>query len=596
MVHVPASEGGSQKEVSDLGDFKQLSRLGEGAFSVVYKVLRLADRAIYALKMVKLPSLKEKEKQNALNEVRLLASLQHENIIAYHQAFFDDKSRCLCIVTEYADGGDLFQQITKCQKEKTRIGEADVWRFLFGMCHGLKALHDLKILHRDLKCANVFLHSTRDGPIAKLGDFNVSKVAKRGLCLTQTGTPYYASPEVWRDMPYDAKSDMWSIGCVLYEMLALRPPFHAEDMEALYRKVLKGQYPRIPQQYGQDLAEVVASLLQVNPRNRPSVDQLLQMPVMRRHASSVGQPQEGNGNVMDLLQTIKLPQNALDLNDCLPKPCYNFPASVRVEASREVPTSQGGGAGQGGLGSGGAPLASETGRLATGDGASTRQAQRSRAPLAGSSSQVLPSRGAGVGAEAGGARRYSQDGGLAPTHEDGAPDIRGQSAVNAHVDSLDAYLDQAQRAPPPPMRQPPVQQQQMLREEDAASSMHRPRLGGAYASPAPGARGSPAPSGVGVRQRGGSYRQAGAARGTPQGIAPSESVALLGGIEDGGASQPGAPPTASRPRPLADRNERRPMADYARQQYSQPQYAQVVRPAEEPPSRSRGLRLPRIFG
>lgn len=84
---------------------------------------------------------------------------------------------------------------------------------------GLKALHDLKILHRDLKVvyisiqsANVFL--TKSGT-AKLGDLNVSKVSK-GLCSTQTGTPYYASPEVWKDQPYDKKSDIWSLGCVLY--------------------------------------------------------------------------------------------------------------------------------------------------------------------------------------------------------------------------------------------------------------------------------------------------------------------------------------------------------------------------------------------
>merc|ERR1712061_281986 len=107
----------------------------------------------------------------------------------------------------------------------------------------------MSIFHRDIKAANVFLSSTPGGAIAKLGDFNVSKVAKRGLCMTQTGTPYYASPEVWRDMPYDAKSDMWSLGCVLYEACALHPPFQAEDMEVLYKKILKGQYPRIPNLY-----------------------------------------------------------------------------------------------------------------------------------------------------------------------------------------------------------------------------------------------------------------------------------------------------------------------------------------------------------
>jgi NIMA (never in mitosis gene a)-related kinase len=103
---------------------------------------------------------------------------------------------------------------------------------------GLKAMHDLKVMHRDLKSANVFLNSDFT---VKLGDMNVSKVAnKRGLNYTQTGTPYYASPEVWRDEPYDVKSDIWSLGCVLYEMIALKPPFTAEDMQGLFKKVVKG--------------------------------------------------------------------------------------------------------------------------------------------------------------------------------------------------------------------------------------------------------------------------------------------------------------------------------------------------------------------
>jgi NIMA (never in mitosis gene a)-related kinase len=92
----------------------------------------------------------------------------------------------------------------------------------------------MNILHRDLKSANVFLNKSGS---AKLGDMNVSKLAKKGLLLTQTGTPYYASPEVWRDLPYDNKSDIWSLGCVLYEMCALKPPFRADDMEGLFNKV-----------------------------------------------------------------------------------------------------------------------------------------------------------------------------------------------------------------------------------------------------------------------------------------------------------------------------------------------------------------------
>ena len=115
--------------------------------------------------------------------------------------------------------------------------EKHIWQIVIQVIKGLKSLHDLKILHRDMKSANIFLY--KDGT-AKLGDLNVSKVAKAGLLYTQTGTPYYASPEVWKDQPYDLKSDIWSMGCVIYEMCALVPPFRADDMNGLYKRVLKG--------------------------------------------------------------------------------------------------------------------------------------------------------------------------------------------------------------------------------------------------------------------------------------------------------------------------------------------------------------------
>jgi NIMA (never in mitosis gene a)-related kinase len=118
------------------------------------------------------------------------------------------------------------------------FGEREIWKVLIQVIRGMKALHDLNIMHRDLKSANVFLYKDFT---SKLGDMNVSKLADaRGLNYTQTGTPYYASPEVWKDQPYDAKSDVWSLGCVMYEMITLKPPFRAEDMHGLYKKVLKG--------------------------------------------------------------------------------------------------------------------------------------------------------------------------------------------------------------------------------------------------------------------------------------------------------------------------------------------------------------------
>ena len=104
----------------------------------------------------------------------------------------------------------------------------------------------MNILHRDIKCANIFITKSND---VKLADLNVSKVTKRQFAYTQTGTPYYASPEVWKDQPYDAKSDVWSLGCVLYEAAAKKPPFRAQDMQGLFRKVTSGKYDPLPSCY-----------------------------------------------------------------------------------------------------------------------------------------------------------------------------------------------------------------------------------------------------------------------------------------------------------------------------------------------------------
>ena len=148
-----------------------------------------------------------------------------------------------------------------------QFSEEQVWLILIGAVAGLKKLHDLKIFHRDIKSANLFLE--QDGAV-RLGDMNVSKVAKAGFLYTQTGTPYYASPEVWNDKPYNSKSDIWSLGCVLYESLTLVPPFRAQNMNDLYKKVVKGVFDDPPSVYSRDLKRLIKSMLTVQPDLRPN--------------------------------------------------------------------------------------------------------------------------------------------------------------------------------------------------------------------------------------------------------------------------------------------------------------------------------------
>ena len=110
---------------------------------------------------------------------------------------------------EYADNGDLLEKIKKYKKLNKYIPEDEIMSIFIQTVNALKRLHQLNIMHRDIKSANVFLN--KDGK-AQLGDLNVSKLAQLGLNYTQTGTPYYASPEVWKEKPYDFKSDIWSLG------------------------------------------------------------------------------------------------------------------------------------------------------------------------------------------------------------------------------------------------------------------------------------------------------------------------------------------------------------------------------------------------
>ena len=157
------------------------SEIGKGAYSKVLKVTRRSDGQTYALKKVFMKGLSAKEKENALNEVRILASLESPYIIKYKEAFIEDNPSTLCIVMEYADGGDLYEAIKKHKKDRTYFEEDEIWSVLTQVVMGLHTLHQKKCLHRDLKSANVFLN--RDGTV-KLGDLNVSKVAKMGLAYT----------------------------------------------------------------------------------------------------------------------------------------------------------------------------------------------------------------------------------------------------------------------------------------------------------------------------------------------------------------------------------------------------------------------------
>ena len=289
---------------TSIRDFKKEKVLGKGSFGSVYLVRRKQDNKIYALKTVIMEKLNKREQENSVNEVRILASVNHPNVIGYKEAFWDDDGNAgssLNIVMEYADDGDLHSKIEKMKKAGGFFKEPIIWSYAIQMIEGLKALHDKKIMHRDLKSANIFL--VKDKHQCKLGDMNVSKVIKEKVLKTQTGTPYYASPEVWNDNPYSYKSDLWSIGCVIYELCALRPPFQGKDLDELYENVCKGKPERINKIYSDDLWKMILMLLQVDVDKRVDCNQFLNSDLIKKKI------EEMKNNPKTFLEALNLDKN-----------------------------------------------------------------------------------------------------------------------------------------------------------------------------------------------------------------------------------------------------------------------------------------------
>ena len=202
------------------------------------------------------------------------------------------------------------------------MNEDMIWGFFIQICQGLKCLHSANILHRDIKAQNIFLVTARE---IKIGDLGVAKVTKGGMAYTQIGTPYYMSPEIWRRRPYNKKSDIWSLGCLLYELATLKHPFEARDERSLAEKVLRGVYAPVPSTYTPDLSTMIRILLNVDPARRPTVDEILQHPIVHKRIESqsvkCGGPEVCQAP-KGLVETIKVPRQLSQLQSKLPGAKY----------------------------------------------------------------------------------------------------------------------------------------------------------------------------------------------------------------------------------------------------------------------------------
>jgi len=279
--------------------YEVLDVIGTGSFGKVCKVRRLADKAILVWKEINFGEMTEKEKGQLVAEVNILRELKNPFIVRYHDRIIDKASTTIYIIMEHCSGGDLNKLVNKHKREGTHIDEGAIWKVLSQCILALKECHHRRtdagpttsssassgrapassgglsgpVLHRDLKPANILIDSKNN---IKLGDFGLAKElnSKSQLAQTNVGTPFYMAPEIMNDKEYDSKSDIWSLGCLAYELAALKPPFDATNAVSLAVKVNQGRFARIPAKYSRQLMDVLTSMLQVDPRKRPTVDEL----------------------------------------------------------------------------------------------------------------------------------------------------------------------------------------------------------------------------------------------------------------------------------------------------------------------------------